>query len=79
MGLISFSEKVLVFLATVGVVVGLIILIDGWRNDHLYVFFFTGQWENLFYLVAFAFCMGFLLKKLAQMQFHNLFVARRRR
>jgi hypothetical protein len=74
MGVISSSEKILVMVATIAIVVVLIILIDEWRSEHLYAFFFTGQWENLVYLVVFAFAVGYLLKKLAQWEFHLLFV-----
>ncbi|MBS3061528.1 MAG: hypothetical protein J4215_03015 [Candidatus Diapherotrites archaeon] len=79
MSLVVLFEKLLVLVATLVVVAGTIILIDGWRNEYLFAFFFTGQWENFLYLVAFSFSVGFLLKKLAQMEFHNLFVARKGR
>ncbi|MDO8625098.1 MAG: hypothetical protein Q7R47_03370 [Candidatus Diapherotrites archaeon] len=77
MGIISLTEKLLVMAATLIVVIGMILLIDEWRNARLYAFFFTGQWENLVYLLAFAFSLGYLLKKLAQWQFHELFVTNR--
>jgi len=78
MGFVSFSEKLLIAVALILIVAGTIIAINEWRGEYLYQFFFTGQWENLVYLVVFAWAIAYILQKLAKMQAHNLFGRHRR-
>lgn len=77
-GLGLLLNKLLVVVAAIALVVILSIWINDWRDNFLFSLFFTGQWENLLYLLVFSLALVFILRKLAQMQFHNFFVGRRK-
>ncbi|GEM_PF-4651872 len=74
---IAYLEKLAILAATLIVVIGLIILVGEWRNEFLFQFFFTGQWENLLYLLAFSLSAAYLLKKLLGWEAAALFRRRR--